>query len=118
MQVLLWPDLCYDAPLHCWEATEACFVFRLVVGHLASLQLEICVELEPALHRQVCGWQEPDFRRFVEEPQCIAPAQPPSFSRDLKTLNGTLLRMVSCELMYGPLNCDFVWKGDNGCACP
>ena len=27
--------------------------------------------------------------------------------------DGLLTRVISCELQYGPLNCDFVWRGTN-----
>jgi hypothetical protein len=27
--------------------------------------------------------------------------------------DGVLTRVISCELQYGPMNCDFVWRGTN-----
>ena len=55
---------------------------------------------------------------------CIAD-QRPKFTKDPHTLTGTLFRVPSCEILYGPLNCDFVLTGENWsapypetCLCP
>ncbi len=32
------------------------------------------------------------------------------------TLAGQMYRMTTCEITYGPLNCDFVFRADNECA--
>ena len=68
-----------------------------------------------------CGWAEPALKGFRGVPQCDAECS----ARDgcsesggeqmqtAKTLSGRILRILSCELQYGPLNCDFVWKQGN-----
>lgn len=30
-----------------------------------------------------------------------------------RTLTGQMYRMTTCEITYGPLNCDFVFRADN-----
>jgi hypothetical protein len=30
-----------------------------------------------------------------------------------RTLSGQMYRMTTCEITYGPLNCDFVFRADN-----
>ena len=32
------------------------------------------------------------------------------------TMAGQMYRMTTCEITYGPLNCDFIFKADNECA--
>ena len=65
----------------------------------------------------VCGWTEPPFAAFEGPPRCVADphAQPPKAGR---TLAGRWFRVPTCELRYGPFNCNFVWKADNWCAAP
>ena len=70
-----------------------------------------------------CGWAEPPLRGFRGPPVCDAECSPRDGCDDgdgddertaAKTLRGRLLRVLSCELQYGPLNCDFAWKQGNG----
>ncbi|CAL8466894.1 g6430 [Coccomyxa elongata] len=60
----------------------------------------------------VCGWQEPPLADFGGPPSCIADGRP-VFPGNRHTLTGTLFRVTTCELLYGPLNCGFIWKSDN-----
>ncbi|CAK0733927.1 hypothetical protein CVIRNUC_000356 [Coccomyxa viridis] len=60
----------------------------------------------------VCGWQEPPLGDFKGQPSCIADQQA-GFAGDPHTLEGTLFRVTSCEILYGPLNCGFVPSGEN-----
>lgn len=65
----------------------------------------------------VCGWTEPPFAAFEGPPRCVADpdTQPPGAGR---TLAGRWFRVPTCELRYGPFNCNFVWKVDNWCVAP
>ena len=56
--------------------------------------------------------QEPPLGDFKGQPQCIADQQT-IFTKDPRTLTGTLFRVPSCEILYGPLNCAFVLTGEN-----
>ncbi len=61
------------------------------------------------VHRKgpICSWDEPKLPEFTGPTNCtVAPhrSRPGSATED-----GTLIRIVSCELQYGPLNCDFAW---------
>ena len=71
-----------------------------------------------------CGWAEPPLAGFRGAPQCDAECS----ARDgcdgegagagagagrARTLRGRILRVPSCELQYGPLNCDFAWRRGN-----
>ncbi|EIE27018.1 hypothetical protein COCSUDRAFT_83577 [Coccomyxa subellipsoidea C-169] len=60
----------------------------------------------------VCNWQEPPLADFDGTPDCVADRRP-LFPGDRHTLTGTLFRVTTCELLYGPLNCNFIWKSDN-----
>lgn len=60
----------------------------------------------------VCGWTEPPFSGFRGPLLCIAdPAAQPPEAR--VTLSGRLQRVPTCELLYGPFNCEFKWRADN-----
>lgn len=53
------------------------------------------------------------------EPECIADAYPYDAGKLITkgvTLSGQLFRQTTCEIMYGPLNCDFILQADNECA--
>jgi hypothetical protein len=52
----------------------------------------------------VCDWREPGLTEMD-----------PATCRTSSTgfMNGSLLRTPSCEIQYGPLNCDFVWRNTN-----
>ena len=54
---------------------------------------------------------------FNGQPRCTADKQS-SYDGDPHTLRGTLFRVTSCEILYGPLNCGFVLTGENWCAPP
>ena len=58
--------------------------------------------------------QEPPLARFEAAPQCDFVSGPPARAHGA-TLNGSLFRVTTCELLYGPLNCAFIWKSDNLC---
>lgn len=62
----------------------------------------------------VCAVQEPPLSDFDGTTDCVADRRP-LFPGNRHTLTGTLFRVTTCELLYGPLNCDFVWKSDNLC---
>lgn len=57
----------------------------------------------------MCGWREPNFNTWVGDPECLADGNP--FTG--KTLAGTLFRVITCDLFYGPMNCDFLWSSSN-----
>lgn len=54
----------------------------------------------------ICSWTEPSLQSFSAAPECVV-----NGSTELFT--GSLVRVSTCELEYGPLNCEFVWKGGN-----
>ncbi|KAK9810142.1 hypothetical protein WJX72_005510 [[Myrmecia] bisecta] len=59
-----------------------------------------------------CDWDEPSLASWVGEPDCIA--DPVDISHPAgDTMEGQLFRMVTCELQYGPFNCDFNWLATN-----
>ena len=60
----------------------------------------------------VCGWREPPLRHFVGEPVCSVEANG-TYPNDGATLSGALYRVTTCELQYGPMNCDFIWGATN-----
>ena len=57
----------------------------------------------------VCHWTEPDFRAWEGAPACLAEPNPVTG----RTLAGTLYRIVTCDLYYGPINCNFLWSPSN-----
>lgn len=60
----------------------------------------------------VCDWAEPSLEQWQGQPDCLTgPGSGP-------TLSGQFYRISSCEIMYGPFNCDFSWRPDNSCAAP
>lgn len=62
----------------------------------------------------MCKWKEPPLDLFRPEPDCTVSTE--AHPAPERTLQGRLLRITSCELMYGPLNCDFAWRPYNGYA--
>ena len=70
-------------------------------------------EMEPLIFprgKAVCNWFEPDLRNIdTKGPVCSIHTE--TGRRGFHT--GSLLRTPSCEIQYGPLNCDFVWKNKN-----
>ena len=60
----------------------------------------------------VCGWREPPLEHFVGEPVCSVETNG-TYPADGSTLNGQLYRVTTCELQYGPMNCDFIWGASN-----
>jgi len=65
----------------------------------------------------LCGWAEPPLAGFSGPPACdaacavrdgCAPGEV-----DRAAGSGRVMRLVSCELQYGPLNCEFEWREDN-----
>jgi hypothetical protein len=68
-----------------------------------------------ACHLNKCAQlalQEPPLARFEPAPRCDFDSGPPLHARGA-TLNGSLFRVTTCELLYGPFNCAFAWKSDN-----
>ena len=53
-------------------------------------------------------------RRSCRQMQCKRVALPaPCLVQPSPLFMGTLVRVISCELVYGPMNCGFVWRGTN-----
>lgn len=60
--------------------------------------------------RAVCNWFEPSLQNIdTMGSECSIHTK--RGQRGFHT--GSLLRTPSCEIQYGPLNCDFVWKDTN-----
>ena len=64
------------------------------------------------LYRNICGWREPPLRHFVGEPVCSVETNG-TYPAHGETLQGALYRVTTCELQYGPMNCDFIWGATN-----
>jgi hypothetical protein len=65
----------------------------------------------------MCGWAEPPLAGFAGPPACDAACGAragcaPGEGRRCAG-GGRIMRLVSCELQYGPLNCEFEWREDN-----
>ncbi|KAG7674064.1 hypothetical protein Ndes2526B_g02453 [Nannochloris sp. 'desiccata'] len=54
----------------------------------------------------ICSWTEPSLQSVSAAPECVLNGVTELFT-------GSLVRVSTCELEYGPLNCEFVWKGGN-----
>ena len=59
--------------------------------------------------RDVCNWFEPSLKWIHGPPECTVHSR----TGDVAFQTGSLIRSPSCEIQYGPLNCDFVWKNKN-----
>lgn len=88
------------------ESTALCIVACNPACHLWLLQL-IATCCCCCRHAQLCGWDEPELPLFQGPPDCII-HEHGNYS-DRPTMSGTWVRMGSCEIQYGPLNCDFAW---------
>jgi hypothetical protein len=60
---------------------------------------------------QVCGWVEPHLSHWMGAPTCAMGW--PGGGASMHTMQGQLIRVISCEILYGPMNCDFVWGLSN-----
>lgn len=60
--------------------------------------------------KTICRWEEPSLDVVQGVPQCSLLDKK---NRHTEIFNGELLRVSTCELEYGPLNCDFIWGRDN-----
>lgn len=78
----------------------------------------------------LCNWSEAPLSSVAGVPECIVDDYGSGRSEGGRgggdsslpsvittpangMFDGNLLRVATCELEYGPLNCDFVWKGSN-----
>ncbi len=59
--------------------------------------------------KAVCDWFEPGLKSIDGPPSCTIHSR--KGDRGFNT--GAITRTSSCEIQYGPLNCDFVWKFRN-----
>ena len=62
----------------------------------------------------MCDWSEYPLGAWQGEPSCAVYGD--HYPGIPHTLEGVLLRESACEIQYGPLNCDLVWRPDNACA--
>lgn len=58
----------------------------------------------------VCNWNEPDYTNFQPFPNCQVGGS--------QMNNGQILRMPTCDLVYGPLDCGFNWGSNTGLLTP
>jgi hypothetical protein len=54
----------------------------------------------------ICSWTEPSLQSVSGAPECV-------YNGVTELFTGSLVRVSTCELEYGPLNCEFIWKGGN-----
>lgn len=100
-----------------WPTTDE----MVAAGHrvLLTSRIDYGAAMQPLMFKKgkpVCNFFEPNLTTYVGEPDCIADAYPydaKKLTTDGVTLSGQLFRQVSCEIMYGPLNCDFILQADN-----
>ena len=66
----------------------------------------ICLKQACCYHRgaQICDWAEPGLKLWG--PGCQVSW---GGGGHTDTMQGQILRVISCELTYGPMNCDFAW---------
>lgn len=60
--------------------------------------------------KAVCRWEEPSLNAVRGVPQCTLLDRK---KQHKGIFNGELMRVSTCELEYGPLNCDFIWDQGN-----
>lgn len=82
---------------------------RLILVSVADYGDEMAPIIFPR-GSQVCQWMEPSLRRVEAAPECVLKWRQGTES---ELFTGSLVRVSTCELEYGPLNCDFVWRGGN-----
>jgi hypothetical protein len=58
----------------------------------------------------ICSWTEPSLQSVSGAPECVLNTGGDSTA---ELFTGSLVRVSTCELEYGPLNCEFIWKGGN-----
>ena len=65
----------------------------------------------------VCNFAEPNLTTYISAPGCIVDPNPHAHHIEGggHTQQGQLYRMTTCEITYGPMNCDFVFRGSNEC---
>lgn len=65
--------------------------------------------------KDLCSWSEPSMHVFNGPNTCMVYDHVPWWGRQgpMATLAGDWLRIYSCELTYGPLNCDFRYENNN-----
>lgn len=61
--------------------------------------------------KHVCSWKEPPLANVEGEPACQVHSW--GLFKSLKLFSGTFVRVGTCQLQYGPLNCDFQWNQEN-----
>ena len=65
----------------------------------------------------MCNFVEPNLTTYISAPGCIVNPDPKAkhIMNGGRTQQGQLYRMTTCEITYGPMNCDFVFRGSNEC---
>ncbi|EFN52069.1 hypothetical protein CHLNCDRAFT_139316 [Chlorella variabilis] len=61
--------------------------------------------------KALCGWNEPPLASVDGTPECLINQQ--GMIEPQPLFDGMLTRVISCELQYGPMNCDFAYRGTN-----
>jgi hypothetical protein len=73
--------------------------------------------MAPLVHARgdaLCGWAEPPLAALGAPPACgLAPPAGSGDPPPPALMAGALVRVSSCELVYGPLSCEFEWGGSN-----
>ena len=63
--------------------------------------------------KHLCSWKEPPLTKVEGEPACRVDPWG-IFLQPFSLYQGSLVRVNTCELQYGPLNCDFQWGETKG----
>jgi hypothetical protein len=78
---------------------------RLVMVSVADYGQDMAPLVFPR-DTSVCGWTEPSLQSVSAAPECV-------LNSGTELFTGSLVRVSTCELEYGPLNCEFIWNGGN-----
>ena len=68
-----------------------------------------CSRVAAALHVHCCARRPPPGKTRPT----LATRPSPSRLQPRSLFDGLLTRVISCELQYGPMNCEFAWHGTN-----
>ena len=86
-------------------------VCLLQAGHLRSLSILVAVR---RFRHAACSCLPRVLGRIrTSAPPPPPPPPPLALLQPRPLFDGALTRVISCELQYGPMNCDFAYRGTN-----
>ena len=94
-----------------WQAKSQSFYLQTCLQHhMCTLKTQYAGRVKVG-KGSVCDWAEYPFAAWQGEPSCAVYGD--DYPGIPHTLEGVVLRESACEIQYGPLNCDMVWRPDN-----